>query len=40
MPVGMQHFGFFDQETVVQINTIGPWGLTYVNEKDDPRKVQ
>ena len=37
---GMQHYAFTDQETVVQINTIGPWGLTYVNEKDDPRKVQ
>ena len=38
MPPGMQHFVFADQETVVQVNTTGPWGITYVNEKDDPRK--
>jgi quercetin dioxygenase-like cupin family protein len=40
MPPGMQHFVFADQETVVQVNTTGPWGITYVNEKDDPRKTQ
>jgi hypothetical protein len=22
---------------VIQINTNGPWGLTYVDPKDDPR---
>jgi hypothetical protein len=27
-----------DEETVVQISTIGPWGLTYVNPEDDPRQ--
>jgi quercetin dioxygenase-like cupin family protein len=40
MPPGMQHYVYTDQEAVVQLNTIGPWGLTYVNEKDDPRKTQ
>ena len=40
MPTGMQHYAFADEETVLQINTNGPWGLTYVNEKDDPRKTQ
>ena len=29
-----------DEETVLQLNSNGPWGLTYVNEKDDPRKTQ
>jgi hypothetical protein len=29
-----------DEETIVQISTTGPWGLTYVNPKDDPRKTQ
>jgi hypothetical protein len=24
-------------ETIVQVHAIGPWGLTYVNPKDDPR---
>lgn len=38
MPPGMQHFVSVDEETVVQLNGIGPWGVTYVNPKDDPRQ--
>ena len=26
------------EATVVQISTTGPWGLEYVNPKDDPRQ--
>ena len=37
---GTPHFAFTVGETVVQINTVGPWGLTYVNPKDDPRQSQ
>ncbi len=33
----MAHFVFADEETVIQISTNGPWGLTYVDPKDDPR---
>jgi quercetin dioxygenase-like cupin family protein len=40
LPPGMPHYGFFDEETVIQINTIGPWSVTYVNPEDDPRKTQ
>jgi len=40
LPPGTVHFVYFDEETVVQINTNGPWGLTYVNPKDDPRTTQ
>ena len=40
MSPGMQHYVFADEETVLQLNSNGPWGLTYVNEKDDPRKTQ
>jgi hypothetical protein len=29
---------FTDEETVVQINSTGPWGINYVNPKDDPRQ--
>lgn len=36
-PPGMSHFAYTDEETVVQLNSNGPWGLTYVNPKDDPR---
>lgn len=34
---GMQHFVQAAEETVVQINAIGPWGITYVRASDDPR---
>jgi hypothetical protein len=32
----MAHYAFTDEETVVQINSTGPWGINYVNPKDDP----
>ena len=35
---GMAHYVFIDEETVVQISTVGPWGLTYINPKEDPRQ--
>ena len=37
---GTAHYASFDEETVIQINTIGPWAVTYVNPADDPRKTQ
>ena len=40
MPPGMAHFAFFDEETIIQISTIGPWAVTYVNPADDPRNSQ
>ncbi len=40
-PPGMTHFvPPADEETVVQVNSTGPWGITYVNPKDDPRQTQ
>lgn len=35
---GAAHFGFADEDTIVQLNSTGPWGVTYVNPKDDPRQ--
>ena len=32
------HFGWTAAETVVQVHGVGPWGVTYVNPADDPRK--
>ena len=32
------HFAWTKDETVVQIHGVGPWGITYVNPADDPRK--
>ena len=38
MPKGMRHFARFRNGGIVQLATIGPWGITYVNPDDDPRK--
>ena len=32
------HFAWTKEETVVQLHGVGPWGITYVNPADDPRK--
>lgn len=32
------HFAWTAGETVIQIHGVGPWGITYVNPADDPRK--
>jgi len=35
---GSAHFFFADEDTVIQLNSTGPWGITYINPKDDPRQ--
>ncbi|HXF54439.1 MAG TPA: cupin domain-containing protein [Hyphomicrobiaceae bacterium] len=35
---GTPHFAYADEDTVLQLNSTGPWSLTYVNPKDDPRQ--
>jgi quercetin dioxygenase-like cupin family protein len=37
MEPGLAHFAGADEETVVQLNSIGPWGVTYLDPPDDPR---
>lgn len=32
------HFAWTQEEVVVQLSGTGPWGVTYVNLADDPRK--
>ena len=32
------HFAWTKKETIVQVHGMGPWGITYVNPADDPRK--
>lgn len=34
----VNHFAWNKDEVVVQLNGVGPWGVTYVNPADDPRK--
>jgi quercetin dioxygenase-like cupin family protein len=35
---GTPHFVSVDEDTVVQLNNIGPWVITYIDPKDDPRR--
>jgi quercetin dioxygenase-like cupin family protein len=35
---GTAHFAAADEDTVVQLNSFGPWAVNYVNPKDDPRQ--
>jgi len=37
-PPGMVHYAYTQGETVVQLNSTGPWSITYINEEDDPRR--
>ncbi|MDR7451717.1 MAG: cupin domain-containing protein [Armatimonadota bacterium] len=37
MPVGMRHYAWTTAETIIQLHSVGPWGITYVNPADDPR---
>jgi anti-sigma factor ChrR (cupin superfamily) len=32
------HFAWTTGETIVQLHGTGPWGVTYLNPNDDPRK--
>ena len=34
----INHFGWTKTATIVQLHGVGPWGVTYVNPSDDPRK--
>ena len=38
MPAGAPMFGFTREETVIQLHGTGPWGITYLDPADDPRK--
>lgn len=37
MPIGMRHYAWASEETVVQLHGMGPWDIIYVNPEDDPR---
>jgi quercetin dioxygenase-like cupin family protein len=40
MVPGTKHFAVTKEETVLQLHGTGPWGITYVDPADDPRKKQ
>jgi quercetin dioxygenase-like cupin family protein len=37
-PPRTAHFAWTSEETIIQVHGTGPWGLTFVNPADDPRK--
>lgn len=37
MPPGMRHFAVTEGETVIQLTSVGPWLINYVDPDDDPR---
>ena len=37
IPPEMRHFAIAAGETVVQLTSVGPWEINYVNPADDPR---
>jgi quercetin dioxygenase-like cupin family protein len=38
LPAGMPHYAFAEEDTIIQLNSFGPWSLNYVRPEDDPRK--
>ena len=37
MPAGMAHYAWSTGEAVIQISSMGPFQIKYVNPADDPR---
>ncbi|EDQ05742.1 hypothetical protein DSM14862_02726 [Sulfitobacter indolifex] len=37
LPSGMAHFAWVEEETIIQLNSIGPLKITYLQDADDPR---
>jgi quercetin dioxygenase-like cupin family protein len=35
---GHSMFAWTEEETVIQVHGVGPWGIDYTNPADDPRK--
>ena len=40
LPASMKHFGWNRGETILQINSEGPFQIKYVNPADDPRNTK
>jgi quercetin dioxygenase-like cupin family protein len=40
LPAGMKHFAASNTESVVQINSEGPFQINYLNPSDDPRNAK
>lgn len=40
MPIKYVHYAFTKEEATIQLHGMGPWGINYVNPKDDPRSAK
>lgn len=40
MTTGTHHYAMAKKATTIQLHGIGPWGITYINPADDPRKTK
>ncbi len=40
LPAGMKHFAMSNAESIIQINSEGPFQINYVNPNDDPRNAK
>ena len=39
IPKNAHHFAWMgDEETIIQLHGVGPWGITFLDQNDDPRK--
>ena len=39
-PAEAGHWLSFDDDTVIQVTGVGPWNITYLDPRDDPRAAQ
>ena len=39
-PAEMVHWVSFDDNSVIQVTGVGPWNITYLDPRDDPRAAQ
>lgn len=39
-PAETGHWVSFDDDTVIQVTGVGPWNITYLDPRDDPRAPQ
>lgn len=37
MPPGAPMYGYTEEDTVIQLHGVGPWGIEYLDPADDPR---
>jgi quercetin dioxygenase-like cupin family protein len=37
VPMGHPHHAWTSEGTVIQLHSVGPWGITYLDPRDDPR---